>query len=166
MTDRKDQRDALAHPMQPVGFDAHGVARFKRNAIVEYLLDRGPFDMNHLAALPFSAEDRMQFAQLIGYSVCGYGELHYVTDESYDAAMTSSGAVLRIKDETDQSGAYLMTIDHHEPDETIYGGIDEAFVFPSGDAAQWWLRGRAERQRNPWPEYEIVPARRAVEKST
>lgn len=86
MGDEIDQREQLPHPMQPVGLDGRGVARFKPNAIVQYLLDSGPFDMNQLARLPFSAEDRMQFAQLIGYSVCGYGELHYVTDASYDVA--------------------------------------------------------------------------------
>lgn len=66
------------HPMQPVVWDSHGVIRFKANAIVQYLLDAGPFDMNHLAVMPFSDADREQFAQLIGYSVSGIGDLHYV----------------------------------------------------------------------------------------
>jgi len=38
--------------------------------------------MNHLAMLDFSDEDRMQFAQLIGYPVCGYRDLSYVTGRS------------------------------------------------------------------------------------
>jgi hypothetical protein len=37
--------------------------------------------MNKLAMMPWSNEDRCQFAQLIGYSLGGYGELHYVSDE-------------------------------------------------------------------------------------
>lgn len=49
----------------------------KQNEIVRYLLDAGPFDMNQLAALPFSQDDRNQFAQLIGYSVDGFAELSY-----------------------------------------------------------------------------------------
>lgn len=42
--------------------------------------------MNDLACMEFSQEDREQFAQLIGYSLSGYGDLSYVSDESYDAA--------------------------------------------------------------------------------
>ncbi|GMV06748.1 MAG: hypothetical protein AMXMBFR53_30230 [Gemmatimonadota bacterium] len=34
----------------------------------------------------FSVEDSEQFAQLIGYSLSGFGELSYVTDETYNAA--------------------------------------------------------------------------------
>ena len=35
----------------------------------------------------FTAEDREQFAQLIGYSMSDFGELSYVTDRTYMAAM-------------------------------------------------------------------------------
>jgi len=38
---------------------------------------RGPFDMNMLALMPFTDEERSQLAQLIGYSVSGYGDLSY-----------------------------------------------------------------------------------------
>jgi len=72
--------------MQPLIRDDKGVIRFKANAIVRYLLERGPFDMTHLLLQEFSDEDRMQFAQLIGYSLSGYAELEYVSDESYEAA--------------------------------------------------------------------------------
>jgi hypothetical protein len=64
------------HPDQPVVF-TDGVARFKENAIVSFLLNAGPFDMNQLALMPFSEDDRNQFAQLLGYSVSGFGELPY-----------------------------------------------------------------------------------------
>ena len=69
---------------QPIYTDQHGVRRFKANAIVEYLLNNGPFDMNHLARLDFPDADRVQFAQLIGYSVSGWGDLPYVSDEDWD----------------------------------------------------------------------------------
>jgi hypothetical protein len=72
--------------MQQIVRDEDGRHRFRENAIVRYLLDAGPFDMNHLALLPVSREDRMQFAQLIGYSVSGYGDLGYVSRESLAAA--------------------------------------------------------------------------------
>lgn len=74
------------HPIQPIEKDGRGVLRFKKNAIVCHLLENGGIDMNMIARLDFSAEDRQQFAQLIGYSLSGYGELSYVTDDAYGAA--------------------------------------------------------------------------------
>lgn len=74
------------HPIQPVQFDEHGTVRFKANEIVKFLLDKGPFDLNDLAMMNFKDEDREQLAQLIGYSVGGFGELSYVSDEVYDEA--------------------------------------------------------------------------------
>lgn len=71
----------MSHPMQPIELDRHGVARFKQNKIVTYLLDNGGIDLNHLAVQDFSDEDRMQFAQLIGYSVGGFGDLSYASNE-------------------------------------------------------------------------------------
>lgn len=70
------------HPMQPVYLDDHNIARFKPNKIVQFLLDAGPFDMNKIALMEFSKGDREQFAQLIGYSVSGYGDLSYVSSKS------------------------------------------------------------------------------------
>jgi len=75
--------DPTYRPMQPV-IRVQGTLRFKANPLVRFLLDAGPFDMNQLAAIPCSPEERMQFAQLIGYSLGGYQELSYVTtDEHY-----------------------------------------------------------------------------------
>lgn len=74
------------HPIQPLVKDKHGTTRFKANAIVRHLLDTGSCDMNQIALLPFSDEDREQFAQLIGYSLCGFGDLSYVSDETYEKA--------------------------------------------------------------------------------
>jgi hypothetical protein len=65
------------HPIQPIEWDKSGVVRFKRNDIVRFLLDAGPFDMNQLACMNFTKDDRWQFAQLIGYSVSGIGDLGY-----------------------------------------------------------------------------------------
>lgn len=74
------------HPIQPLEYDKHGTLRFKENAIVTYLLNTGGSDMNKLAMMPFSNEDREQFAQLIGYSLGGFGELSYVSDETFNKA--------------------------------------------------------------------------------
>lgn len=76
----------LKHPVQPLGEDGTGTIRFKENPIVTYLLQSGDTDMNKLALMPFSNEDRQQFAQLIGYSLGGYRELSYVTDAAYETA--------------------------------------------------------------------------------
>lgn len=70
------------HPMQPVYLSESGVARFKANAIVRFMLDQGEiggkFDLNTIARMDFSDEDHVQLAQLIGYSVSGFGDLSYV----------------------------------------------------------------------------------------
>jgi hypothetical protein len=75
-----------SHPIQPIVTDEHGTKRFKENAIVRYLLDAGGIDMNALARMPFTGEDREQFAQLIGYSVSGFCDLSYASDDVVDAA--------------------------------------------------------------------------------
>lgn len=74
------------HPMQPLELDREGTLRFRANAIVKYLLEAGLFDMNDLALIPFSLENREQFIQLIGYPLDGYGELSYISDEAYERA--------------------------------------------------------------------------------
>ena len=74
------------HAIQPLVLDDRGKLRFKENKIVSFLLHNGAFDMNKLAVMDFSQNDREHFAQLIGYSLNGYGMLSYVTDETYDAA--------------------------------------------------------------------------------
>lgn len=74
------------HPIQPLVKDDRGVLRFKPNKIVQYLLDHGGIDMNELAVLDFEREDREQFAQLIGYSHGGAGELGYFSNEVWVAA--------------------------------------------------------------------------------
>ena len=79
--------DKLKHPIQPLYKDKNGTIRFKENAIVRFLLDTGGSDMNKLACMKFSDDDRTQFAQLTGYSLSGFGELsNYVSDESYGTA--------------------------------------------------------------------------------
>lgn len=99
-----------SHPRQPIVRDARGALRWKENAIVRYVANwcawhnghlgcaqpKGPNgqmsmrapDMNNLALLGFSVEDRRQWAQLIGYTTHGYCELSYVeSDEAEIAAV-------------------------------------------------------------------------------
>lgn len=80
------------HPVQPLEKDQKGVLRFKPNQIVCYLLDKGPYDLNQIAGLNFSGEDEQQFAQLIGYSLSGYGSLFYVNQYAYDVAVEQTSS--------------------------------------------------------------------------
>lgn len=73
-------------PIQPTHTDHNGTLRFRQNRVVRYLLDHGGLDMSklHLAEeLSDCAEDWQQFAQLIGYSVYGFGTLPYVDTDTY-----------------------------------------------------------------------------------
>lgn len=81
---------ATAHPMQPIVIAPDNVIRFKPNKIIRWMLERGKdgsvFDLNTIASQDFSDEDHMQLAQLIGYSVSGYGDLSYASRESVRTA--------------------------------------------------------------------------------
>lgn len=76
------------YPVQPKITDEHGVLRFEKNPIVEYLRDNSGIDMNKIAIWchenDIDPKYQQQFAQLIGYSVRGYGTLSYVTDENWE----------------------------------------------------------------------------------
>ena len=83
--------------MQPIITDKRGVARFKENAIVRFLLDEASegrkCDLNRLAVRDFCQSDWEQFYQLIGYSICGYHELSMVSD---DACLEASAAARQV----------------------------------------------------------------------
>lgn len=84
----------MKHPMQPV-YDDHGIARFKDNKIVRYLLDNGGTDLNKIACMQFDQNDEEQFAQLIGYSVGGFGDLSYASAEVIAAADKLAEEILK-----------------------------------------------------------------------
>ena len=94
----------MNNPIQPLGADDQGVIRFKANAIVRHLLDHGDIDLNKLATLGFSAEDWEQFAQLIGYSLSGFGDLSYVRPETFAVAAKMAATGMS---EADARIAYL-----------------------------------------------------------
>jgi hypothetical protein len=80
------------HPMQPIVLDEHRVARFQANAIIRYLIDHGSIDLNMIAAMQqFSDDDRSQLAQLIGYSVSGFGDLSYAN--KYDVIKADEAVI-------------------------------------------------------------------------
>lgn len=74
-------------PIQPVYTDEDGVLRFRGNKVVRYLLDHGSLDLNDLARkVRDCPEDWAQFAQLIGYSLSGFGSLSYGDSDTYEVA--------------------------------------------------------------------------------
>lgn len=68
-------------PLQPI---RNG--RFVPNRIVKTLLDAAPIGLNELAVMEFTQSEQEQFIQLIGYSLNGFSELSYVSDETYETA--------------------------------------------------------------------------------
>ena len=85
MTPSKQQ---IIMPLQPI---ENG--RFIPNRIVEALLETSTLDLNKIALMDFTGQERMPFAQLIGYSLSGFSELNYVDDETYEAALKVSEGV-------------------------------------------------------------------------
>ena len=86
-------------PLQPLYLDEDGVIRFRANTLVQRLLDHGTetgLSLNDLAwELDHSDEDWEQFAQLIGYSLDGFGSLSYVSEEAWEAAHAAFDAQAR-----------------------------------------------------------------------
>ncbi len=85
-----DQGEEPYPPLQPLDLSPFRggiqVPRFRSNAIVDKLLEDGPFDMNAIALWDVPDEDREQFAMLIGYSISGFAELSYVREETVKRA--------------------------------------------------------------------------------
>jgi hypothetical protein len=100
------------HPVQPVVVDAHGVHRFKKNPIVDYLLEfysektddgKSGGGLNLLREESenrgFKGADWEQFAQLIGYSVSGSSDLSYMSDKTWAKASKRSRKLRKEKSE-------------------------------------------------------------------
>ncbi len=62
------------HPLQPVERDERGVIRFRKNNLVCWLLEHSGISLNTIALRGFTVEDQEQFAQLLGSSVCHFGD--------------------------------------------------------------------------------------------
>ena len=90
------------HKIQPIGFDDEGTIRFKKNEIVRFLLDQGPFDLNGLSMMmqngQFTNDDYTQLMQLIGYSVDRYGELSSSPKKIVKKADKKMYKLMKIKD--------------------------------------------------------------------
>lgn len=87
MIDEEAEKDGgLEQGEQPLVLDDNGVIRFRENRIINLLLEGGPFDLNQIALMAFTDQERQQLAQLIGYSVSGYGDLSYASGEPTERA--------------------------------------------------------------------------------
>jgi hypothetical protein len=84
----------LAHPMQPIGWDENGSVRFKRNAILRWLVDTRKVNLNAIDFGSFPVEDIGQFFQLLGYSTSAYGSLSFVPEALRDEADRKASDVL------------------------------------------------------------------------
>jgi hypothetical protein len=84
--------------MQPIVWDDNGVIRFQDNKIIKMLADAGVLDLNYIAGQCIEKRiphvDQMQFWQLLGYSVSGFGSLSFVTKEMVLAADTAAGQLI------------------------------------------------------------------------
>ena len=106
MSKAKRVGEAAPHPMQPLFRDESGVIRFRKNKIVAFLLDaNGKFNMNELALVGFDADEWTQFAQLIGYSVDGWGTLSYVSNKDYAKAQRKRNEFERLSAAKRRKGA-------------------------------------------------------------
>lgn len=79
----------MKNPIQPLYWAEDGLIRFKQNKIIRDLLDFATekgFGLNEIACGEYTADDHAQLAQLIGYSLYGFGELSYVDNHTFEAA--------------------------------------------------------------------------------
>lgn len=96
------------NPIQPLLPEDGGGLRFKSNKIVEHVYDfaeKNGLELNKIAMMDFSDDDRQQFAQLLGYSFGGYGNLNCVDGDAYSAAQN-------IANGQEQSVARINALEH------------------------------------------------------
>jgi len=129
----EDKRDSLKHPMQPIETDSQGVVRFKENKIVSYLLTAGGIDMNKIAMQQFDHEEEAHFAQLIGYSVSGWGSLSYVGDESCNIADELAGKLTESEIDSSELDPIDEIVIQEKPDTIEYLTMGEAFECDDDD---------------------------------
>jgi hypothetical protein len=142
------------HPIQPLIKDADGTTRFKHNAIVRHLLEVGRrhgCDINMIGTMNFSDDDRRQFAQLIGYTLGGYGDLGYVNEAAF--ARAASGGDQNPLEETPKLTTKLaLEIIHWKPDTRPFGAFDADVI-----KYFWTKSGRK------WPKTLTVSNSKLVE---
>ena len=77
----------MKHPNQPLILAEDGRVRFKKNKIVDKMLEfctQHGYSLNEIAIEFYNDEDYVQLMQLIGYSIQGYGELRCISNKEYN----------------------------------------------------------------------------------
>jgi hypothetical protein len=87
---------------------------------IQELHTNGKINLNTIAGEEFPDEDREQFAQLIGYSLSGFGGLSYVSDVTYYRAET-----IRENDMTQQDAEILALKQRVEDLESAMSKVKE-----------------------------------------
>lgn len=86
--------------MQPIALDDRGVARFQRNKVVCTLVEearkRG-FDLNDLLVKAYGEPkgDWEQFNQMLGLSVCGFGDCNKTRRRTFERAQAKVDKLLK-----------------------------------------------------------------------
>jgi hypothetical protein len=91
--------DGKKHPLQQVYIDYTGEPRFHANAIVQHLLTHGSIRWDQILMMDFSLADREQIAQQLGYTVERYNELHWISQESFEASLAAGAAAIAEKNQ-------------------------------------------------------------------
>lgn len=88
------------HPMQPIIMEADGIPRFKKNSIVDCIMQNISFKKSILNKLAndFSKEDIEQLSQLMGYPIAHYSGLDTSSEESVQIANRRVKYLLKRKD--------------------------------------------------------------------
>ena len=145
-------------PMQPIHLDSRGVARFTKNRIVDDLLEFATshgFGLNEIAAGDYSDDERMQMAQIIGYSVGGYGELSYVSDESFTYANAKAMDLQKMTDynrmKADeyaqrQGDEQLLSIDIENMSDRVFAEIPKWMIHLYDDTVEFAVYEEARRR--------------------
>ena len=148
-----------ATPMQPIEPDPEGVIRFRCNRIVIAVYEksrRHGYGMNEIHTGDFTGDERRQFAQLLGYSVSGYGTLQYVSAEDYDRATAPAPAPvaqwIRVTDRLPADGAEVL----------VWPRPDDEVPTASHSAAGGWFSQYEdevhEREPTHWMPLPAGPA--------
>lgn len=72
--------------MREIIKDEDGTRRFKPNAVVQWLVRTGKVNLNDIPVWSIPGEDLDEFWQMLGYKVCDYCELSFISESSKDEA--------------------------------------------------------------------------------
>ena len=130
------------HPMQAIQLDDRGVARFTKNVIVSEMVERfGDLNAVAEAFLPEHEADYAQLTQMIGYSVCGWGNLHTSPEAEVERAHAIADALGKGEPLPSQPVAPV------EPPKPM-AAYPAPVPLPTHEG--WWMRVRGHQVQPAW----------------